>query len=66
MFRLFPGGKGALPGTGELAADRGTSRLGRAEEVGVVMAWEEVDRLRAERGSLGVAIVDMMGVVGSP
>lgn len=56
---------GAAEGLGELDADRGTSRLGRVEEVGVVLellrACDEL--MRRERGvpvSRGVAIVDML------
>lgn len=46
-------------GFGELVAERGRSRLGRVEEVGVTMAWEEGVRRKVD-GSRGVAIVDMV------
>ena len=68
MARLPAAATGAADGLGELEEDRGTSRLGRVEEVGVVLelllrAWDEL--MRRERGvpvSRGVAIVDMLYV----
>lgn len=47
---------GPLPGFGELVLDRGRSRLGRVDDVGV--PTKELLRRRVE-GSRGVAIVDM-------
>ena len=35
-------------GLGELVADRGMSRLGRVDEVGVTMAWEDGVRRKVE------------------
>jgi hypothetical protein len=51
-------------GLGELVADRGMSRLGRVDEVGVTMAWEDGVRRKVEWGSLGEAIVDMLAAAG--
>lgn len=52
-------------GFGELVADEpGMSREGRVEDVGVVMAWEEVmRRVRGVEGSRGEAIVDILSVL---
>lgn len=47
---------GPLPGLGELVLERGMSRLGRVEDVGV--PTKELLR-RREEGSLGVAMVDI-------
>lgn len=59
MLRLLAkGGIGPLPGLGELVLDRGMSRLGRVEDVGV--PTKELLR-RREEGSRGVAMVDMVG-----
>lgn len=53
------GVKAPVLGFGELVVERGRSRLGRVEEVGVTMAWEGVRR--KEDVSRGVAMVDMVG-----
>lgn len=53
-------GKAPVLGFGELVVERGRSRLGRVEEVGVTTAWDEGVR-RKEDVSRGVAMVDMVG-----
>lgn len=57
------GGKTPELGFGELVVERGRSRLGRVEEVGVTTAWEEGVRRKAP-GSRGVAMVDMVVAAG--
>jgi hypothetical protein len=54
---------GVVLGLGEPEAEAGTSRLGREEEVGVMME-EFVRRGKGPEGSRGEAIVDM-AMVGS-
>lgn len=65
MARLGPAGapedegvKAPVLGLGELVVERGRSRLGRVEEVGVTMACEGVRR--KEDVSRGVAMVDIV------
>lgn len=53
-----------LFGFGELEVEVGTSRLGREEDVGVMMAWEELVRRKGPGGSRGEAMVDMAVVIG--
>lgn len=53
------GGKAPVLGFGELVVERGRSRLGRVEEVGVTMACDEGVR-RKDDGSRGEAMVDMV------
>ena len=50
-------------GLGELAAEREVSRLGRFDEVGVVMLGR-VPECARRGGSRGVAIVDIVGIEG--
>lgn len=54
------GGMAPLARFGELVTERGISRLGRADEVGVATACEELVRRKVVEGSLGEAIVDML------